>query len=193
MIVRLLGAAALTMVAATAAAKDDQPCAKGMVCASAPGTIVKVMQEAGFKAKLTTDRLGDPMIESAASGYNYELLFYGCENKRDCDSVQFYMKFDKGVENTPAYANKWNVENRFIQMAAHPDTTLSLQHDVSTVGGLTPANFKDLLDWWQMQLGEARDFFRANDPDKSDGKLETPVAAVPATVRRATRFSGSPR
>lgn len=61
-------------------------------------------------------------------------------------------------------------------MAAHDDTTLSVHHDLSTVGGLTQANFADMLDWWSSQLGVMRTFFRENDPARP-----TPAAA-PTTV-----------
>lgn len=158
------GAALLCGWSVGVSAKDDAPCAKGMVCASAPETVVKALQDAGYKAKLTADREGDPMVSSAAAGYDFDVLFYGCENKKRCDSIQFYLGFSKGEENTPAYANKWNVTNRFVQMAAHPDKTLSLQYDMSTIGGVNAANFADALDWWAYQLGVARTFFRENAP-----------------------------
>lgn len=168
----LLGAVPLS----GALAEDRAACGKGLICASDPQTVVKALQEAGYKAKLTADKLGDPMVESAASGYEFEILFYGCESKRRCDSLQFYRGFEAGVENTPAYANKWNVKNRFVQMAAHPDTTLSVHHDVSTIGGLTKANFADTVEWWASQLNEMRTFFRENDPAKPTAARAGPTA-----------------
>lgn len=89
-----------------AAAKDDKACPTGLVCASAPATVVKALHDAGYKAKLTVDKVGDPMIETSAAGYDFEVMFYGCEEKRQCDSLQFYHGFEAGTENTAAYANK---------------------------------------------------------------------------------------
>ncbi len=148
----------LMTVASGARAKDTEPCAKGMVCASDPKSIVAALQDEGFKAKLETGSDGDPKISTAANGYNYTVHFYGCEKGAQCDSIQLYSGFKSEDDNTPAYANAWNVKKRFITMSAEDDKSLNLRYDVSTVGGLNKRNFADVIDWWSVMLGDFADF-----------------------------------
>jgi len=141
-------------------AKDAATCGSGMVCASTPQTVVAAMKKAGWKADFGTDGVGDPKIESTLLGYNFTVLFYGCEDHKQCDSLQFYIGFEDDGKNTPALANNWNKNKRFLQMAALDDGSLRVSYDVSTIGGINQANFADDLDWWQTMLGELATFFK---------------------------------
>lgn len=147
-------AAALLCMGAPALAKDEEPCGKDMVCASAPATIAAEMMRAGYQALVDKDKLGDPMIESAAAGYKFQVLFYGCEKKAACDSIQFYAGFENDAGYDLAFVNGWNGAKRFSQLSIDKDGDLVLRHDVTTLGGLTRRNFADELDWWATMLGE---------------------------------------
>ena len=61
-----------------------------MVTAANPQTIVAALQAGGYKATVGKDSTGDPQIRSAASGSNFVVSFYGCENNRACKTVTFY-------------------------------------------------------------------------------------------------------
>jgi hypothetical protein len=148
----------LSSVASGAAAKDAEPCAKAMVCASDPKSVVAALQDEGYKAKLETAADGDPKISSSAGGYNYTVHFYGCEKGAQCDSLQFYLGFKSEDDNTPAYANAWNTKKRYITMSADEDKSLNLRYDVTTAGGLTKRNFADVIDWWAVMLGDFDNF-----------------------------------
>lgn len=156
----------LGLSAAPAAAEDKEPCGPELVCASAPKTVVEAFREAGLKAKLLLDRDGDPMIESAASGYNFETSFYGCVETKACSSLQFRVAFTKEPENTVELANKWNAGMRFSQMSVTKDGELVVSWDVTTIGGLGKKNFADVLSTWEMMLGELGKFFDENIPAK---------------------------
>jgi hypothetical protein len=148
----------LALGATSALAKDTDPCASGMVCASSPKTLAGVMQDEGFKAKIGEGSDGDPTIESAANGYTYVIYFYGCEKGANCDSIQFNASFSAEDDNTPAYANDWNANKRFIQASVTDKKGLELRYDLSTVGGLNKKNFADVVDWWHSMLSEFSDF-----------------------------------
>ncbi|MBO9575478.1 MAG: YbjN domain-containing protein [Sphingobium sp.] len=151
------------LLAGAAQASDKEPCGKGMVCASAPQTVIDALQAAGYKAVLTkSENSGNPMIESAASGYKFNIFFYECEEKKSCGSLQFNIGFTKEDDNTPELANLWNRKMRFIQMSAEEDKTLNVNYDVTTVGGLNQKNFADVIDWWAFMLGEMNKFFKEN-------------------------------
>jgi hypothetical protein len=160
----------LTLFLSTAArAEDTEKCPTALICASDPATIVVALQEAGYKAKLEKDAMGDPMIASSASGYDFNVYFYGCKSAARCDSLQFQVSFEKDGANTPELANKWNSTKRFGQAAISEKGSFVLGYDISTVGGVNSKNFADIVDWWQVSLSNLRTLFRDNPPPKSNG------------------------
>ncbi|WP_336971739.1 YbjN domain-containing protein [Sphingobium aromaticiconvertens] len=155
------------MVSGTALANDGDPCGAKMVCASSPQSVVEAIKEAGYKAVLSKSKTtGNPMIESAANGYDYSLFFYECEEAKQCGSLQFMISFADDGTNTPELANLWNKEKRFSQMAVTDDKSLAFSYDISTIGGLNQKNFADVVDWWALMLGEVSQFFKAQAPQK---------------------------
>lgn len=166
MMLKALIFAALSLVFAVPAMADE-PCGKDQVCASRPQSVVDALQAAGYKASLTKSKAtGNPMIESAASGYNYSIFFYECEKNANCGSLQFQISFEDDGTNTPELANRWNRDKRFGQMSVSDEKTLALAYDVTTVGGLNQKNFADVIDWWSVMLGEAGKFFKETSPAK---------------------------
>lgn len=155
-------ALAFAMALATpAAAADEAPCGPNLICATEPEKVAAAMRTAGYRAKIEKDSEGDPAIASAASGYNFTVLFYGCEKHIRCDSLQFRATFDKDAAITPSVVNEWNADRRFSQLALKPDGTLMISYDVTTIGGLTQPNFNDVLDWWATTSGELSKFLKS--------------------------------
>jgi len=167
---RLWPLAAALSVLAAGPAQAESACPDKTVCAADPDGIAALMQEEGYRAKVGKARDGDPMIESGA-GYDYTIQFYQCTEGKDCKSLQFLVLFKDDGTNTPELANRWNKTKRFVQMAARDDGTLSLSYDVTTVGGLTRANFADVLDWWAVMLAQASSFF--SELEKPGGGTES--------------------
>ena len=79
----VLCAALVTSATATTAWADE-------VRSDDPSSLVRVMQNAGYRAELTKDNSGDPMIKSSASGADFAILFYGCKSNRNCTTIQFF-------------------------------------------------------------------------------------------------------
>lgn len=155
------------LAAASASATDTNPCGTGLICASKPDTVVQALQDAGYKAKLDKDSGGDPMVSSSASGYDFDILFYGCKSNVQCDSLQFRISFLKDGANTPTLANKWNSDKRFSQASISDKGNFVVGYDVTTAGGLTKANFADVIDWWSVTLGNLKTFFAENPAPKN--------------------------
>jgi Putative bacterial sensory transduction regulator len=155
------------LCAGPAMAADTEPCGSGLICASNPATVVAALQETGYKAKLDKDSEGDPKISSSASGYDFDIYFYGCKNNRQCDSLQLRVSFEKDAANTFELANKWNAGKRFSQSYISDKGSFVTDYDVTTAGGLTKANFADIIDWWSVTLGNLKTFFQENPPPKS--------------------------
>jgi Putative bacterial sensory transduction regulator len=165
--VQLLLAMVAVFFAVPALAVDKNPCGTSLICASKPDTVVSALQDAGYKAKMTKDDGGDPMINSSASGYDFDIYFYGCKDNKQCDSLQMRISFAKDGANTPELANKWNKGKRFSQAYIDEKGRFVADYDVSTVGGLTKGNFADVIDWWSVTLGNLKTFFEENPPPKN--------------------------
>jgi len=161
-IFKWLGFALLLAFAGAASANDTKICARDLICATAPQTVVAAIVKAGYKAELDKDSKGNPFIHSEANGYKYDIYFYGCTAGSLCDSLQFYISFDDEVTNGPALANLWNTKKRFLQMAYENEKYSRLSYDVATIGGITQENFADILAWWDAMLGEVPKFFEDN-------------------------------
>ena len=157
----------LLLAASAASAKDAKPCPAGLICASRPETVVAALQAAGYKAKLGKDNQDDPSVSSAAGGYDFDILFYGCEQHVNCDSLQFRLTFSAYENHNAEIANAWNRDKRLLKAEARPDRRLVFNYDLSTVGGLNQTNFADVADWWALMLGEVDKFFRDHPPGKA--------------------------
>lgn len=145
-----------------AAAADKSPCPAGLICASNPSSVVAALQEAGYAAKLTKDNLGDPLIESSGGGYKFDVLFYDCEERRQCGSLQLQISFRSEGYEDPGLANKWNTTKRLGQARINDKGEFVLSYPLSTVGGLNQSNFRDVLDWWSSSLGDLKAFWADN-------------------------------
>ena len=156
----LAAAMAAFFVSATPAlAKDEAPCAAGMVCASNPATVAAALVKRGYQGLPGKDQTGDPQVESATDGYSYTIFFYGCEQAKQCDSLQFYASFKNPGGIDAAAVNDWNSRKRFSQMALEKNGAVVLRYDVATIGGLNATNFADVIDWWATMVGSIDDFF----------------------------------
>ncbi|MEI9926775.1 MAG: YbjN domain-containing protein [Sphingomonas sp.] len=153
-------AAALFLTMGAAHAQDRNPCGAGTVCASDPQSVMRAMDKADLKPKLATDNSGDPLIESDAAAYHFDVYFYGCETHKNCDSLRLEVDFRKEDDNTLDLANKWNQAHRFMQAAVAKDGRFVMAYDVATIGGINDRNFADILDWWTSTLGDLAEFFQ---------------------------------
>jgi hypothetical protein len=136
MMIKWLVAAALALgVAGTAQAQT--------VSAANPKGLLKAITSAGYEAELSTDKVGDPMIETTLSGYKVIVLFYGCDEKthKGCDSVQFSTGFDRETPMDPVKALAIAREWRFLAVSLDDEGDPYLRWDVLTAGGIPQSVF----------------------------------------------------
>jgi hypothetical protein len=155
-----LGLGAVPAMAGAAA--DAASCPADHICASDPQAVADELRKLGYRVELTKHESGDPQIKSAAAGYDYRLNFNDCTANKQCRSLGFVVVFSDDGKNTLELANNWNKQKRFSQMAVNDNKSLAFSYDVTTVGGLTKANFADVVDWWQVMLGQVRGYFSEN-------------------------------
>jgi len=130
------------------------PAQAEMVRAQDPGTLVRALQEAGYAAKLGTDKLGDPMITSGISGTTFQIYFYNCTDHKQCATVTFHSGYDLTAATGLDKINEWNSRQRFGRAYLDKENDPIIEMDVDLDdGGLSPALFIDNIEFWASALG----------------------------------------
>jgi hypothetical protein len=137
----------LTVIAALAG-MTYTPAAAQMVRADRPETIVRYLQNEGYRAVLEEDKRGNPYISSGINGWNYDIYFLDCEDDGTCHSVKFLMGFDLPAGTTLEAANRYNYNRPLGSLSLDDQGDPWLEWVVSTRGGLMKNNFDDVLEWW---------------------------------------------
>ncbi len=109
--------------------------------------VTNVLQQKGYKAQLTTDKQGDPLIRSASGGIDFLVLYYECKGKPRCASIQFYAGFKKqGI--TPQQINEWNANNRFGRAYLDKEFDPRVEMDVDVEHGATTEAIDNDIERW---------------------------------------------
>lgn len=146
----LAGAASL-MVSVTAQAQ--------MVRAQDPASVVRALQDAGYKADLSADSSGDPMIKSSSGGSNFSIFFYGCTDNEDCRTVQFYAGWSDPENASLRAMNDWNRDNRFGRAYVSDDGSARIEMDVDLDdGGMSRLLFQDNVEFWEVIMAKFKDY-----------------------------------
>lgn len=146
-----LGAVATFAISATAQAQ--------MVRAQDPRTLVSALQDAGYKAELTTDSGGDPMIKSSTGGDNFSIFFYGCTDNKDCRTIQFYAGWSDPDNVSLRSMNDWNRDNRFGRAYMADDGSARVEMDVDIDdGGISKLLFQDNIEFWEIIMTKFKDY-----------------------------------
>jgi hypothetical protein len=142
-----LAAAALALAGATSAAAAAYP--DGGVTAA---QVAAVLQANGYKAEISKDSQGDPLISSAAEGTSYKIHFYGCHSTPRCAAVEFLVGFDLPNGMTMDKVNKWNRDGRFAHAYLDDENDPYLQLDLNTSPGFTSESLGSYVDTWTAWL-----------------------------------------
>lgn len=146
----LLGLALSSVLGVSAGAQSDDN-----VLASDPARIAGLLQDAGYRAQLTNDSDGDPMIKSAAAGSDFTIFFFNCTDGKNCKTIQFFAGFDKAQPMEVDVVNRWNREKRFGKAYLDDEGDPLLEMDLNLdFGGISLNNFRDNLKVWESLLAE---------------------------------------
>lgn len=141
-------AAAFALVAVTGTAHAQ------MVTAQNPQSLVGALQSAGYKAELTKDPTGDPLIKSSSGGSNFAIFFFGCTKNVDCRTIQFFAGYGE-KKPTVAAMNDWNSKKRFGRAYVSDSGSARVEMDVDLDdGGVSRLLFVDNLEFWVLLMGE---------------------------------------
>ncbi|MFC4255488.1 YbjN domain-containing protein [Altererythrobacter xixiisoli] len=108
-----------------------------------PAGIVRLLQQAGHTASLTTDDWGDPKIEMQLAGRSGAILFYDCdETTHDkCRSIQFSVGFDRAKPMPFSMLNDLVRSQRFMAMYLDDEGDPFMQWDIIMDEGIPSAVF----------------------------------------------------
>jgi Putative bacterial sensory transduction regulator len=123
-----------------------------MVSAKNPQSIVSALQNAGYKAELTKDGTGDPMIKSSSGGSSFAIFFFGCTKNVDCATIQLFAGYsDKKV--TLSQMNDWNSKKRFGRAYLADSGAARIEMDIDLDdGGLSAKLFEDNVEFWVVTM-----------------------------------------
>jgi hypothetical protein len=131
------------------------PAQAQMVTAQNPDSLVRALQGGGYAARLGTDKVGDPMITSGASGTNFQIFFYNCTDHRQCATVTFHSGYDLTTGPSLDRMNEWNRGKRFSRAYLDKENDPILEMDVDLDdGGLSSLLFIDNVEFWVSVLGD---------------------------------------
>jgi len=137
----------LVFSAALATAFVAAPAMADEVRSDDPASLARVLQDMGYRAEMTKDDSGDPMIKSTASGSDFAVLFYGCKSNRNCTTVQFFAGFKDPDNGSLSALNKWNNDNRFGRAYQASSGSARIEYDLDLdMGGMSAALFKDNVE-----------------------------------------------
>jgi len=115
--------------------------------------VSSVFQEKGFQAELTKDSSGNPLIRSSSGGVKFAVFFYGCNDAKRCDSIQFAAGFGtKGV--SAEKMAEWNRSKRFGRAYQDDDHDPWVEMDMDMKHGATSEALASDLDRWTIVLGQ---------------------------------------
>jgi len=131
------------------------PAAAQSVSAHYPQSIVDALRDSGYKAVLRSDDVGDPKIDSAASGVSYSIWFYGCDDANArCTDVQFVAGFDLAAPFDPAPINDWNRSNNIGTAYLDEEGDPFIRHHIVALDGYPRPAFDSFVSMWERALAD---------------------------------------
>lgn len=110
--------------------------------------MVRILQDAGYRAKLDKDEDGDPRIETRMAGLNVFVSFYDCRQER-CGSLQFGVALDMEKGTTYEAMNGFNASYRYAR--AHLDDEMDpfLRFDFEVLHTARNEHILSQIDLWE--------------------------------------------
>lgn len=175
----------------------EKSMADSLLLSLTPESLRELMQQAGYRAELMTDRPNVPYLRSATGGVPFEVQFMnrmpsGAEGYAD---VTFVVVLGVQGDMPLAALNDWNNIKRFGRLRL-VQKLLVLDMDVTAVGGVTPLHLRATISIWDQLLQDLQPFLRnalvkiaaANAATQGSAVVEAPTGspvtpAEPAPAR----------
>jgi len=133
--------------------------------AIAPENMAELLRARGFRAELTVDQTGAPMIRSASSGLLYHVRFGNPapQGERLYLDVSYIFLAQVDGRSPEELAAEWNAGKRFARLHAH-DRVVALEMDVLLAGGVSTAHLLATLEIWDRLMQDLASIVRQAAP-----------------------------
>lgn len=121
-----------------------------------PATIVTALQDAGYKAKLSKNDDGDPLIESASQGNVVQIALLNCQDHRRCDQLEFITLWScapDDLKRCEVLNNKWNGAENFASTVIFGDNIALYKHILFDDAGISSGLFIKNLEMFAGDAG----------------------------------------
>jgi hypothetical protein len=129
------------------------------LCAEAQGItgpeLAKILQDAGYRAKLETGADGDPVVRTGMAGLDVVVLFYDCEAQR-CSSLQLSTGLDLPRGTTLDVINRFNHDYRYVRAFLDEEDDPFLRLDFEVTHTEHAAYVASQVDTFEQLLAEFR-------------------------------------
>lgn len=118
--------------------------------ATDPAKVMEVAKGYG-KATLGEDGDGDPKIEGKMNGLSYQVLFYGCNEHKNCKDIQMVAQWSDPI--SLAKVNEFNSTKRFGTAYLSSDgKKCGIKMSLTLDGGVSVKNLDETFDWWGVTM-----------------------------------------
>lgn len=115
--------------------------------------VVKVLQDAGYRAQLDRDDDGDPRVVTKMSGATVHVVFYDCAQDR-CGSLQLVVALDLEQGFTLEGVNRFNSQYRYVRAYLDDEMDPFLQFDFEVLHTSPSEHITSQIALWEDVLGK---------------------------------------
>lgn len=117
--------------------------------------IANVLRDMGYRAQVETSTVtGNPIIRTSAEGVNYDVLFYGCIDGKDCRSIQYIVSLRMNTPPGLDKLNEWNATKTVGQAYVADNGAIRLKQHFSMAGGVSREALESGASLWIRAMGE---------------------------------------
>ena len=123
--------------------------AQPMVDPADPSSVAAAMLDRGYRAEMSEDGAGDPLIISADGGINFAVVFYGCVDNRNCQTLQLAATygFDEGTKPSADTLHDFDRQHRYTRTYLDEEGAPWIEMDIQVKDGpIERAEFDEALD-----------------------------------------------
>ncbi|MDE4132947.1 YbjN domain-containing protein [Phaeobacter sp. QD34_3] len=123
------------------------------------GSLARFFENEGAEVERTTDNVGDPKLRVDYYGSEFSVYYYGCDNNRNCDAVQFFSGYQTDGSVRLSKVNEWNMQNRFARSYISEEGSARIEMDIFMgQDGISADDFARQVSIWSRAMKDFEEF-----------------------------------